>query len=171
MNIFYQQPQRQTLRDTVISKNNQGFTIVELLIVIVVIAILAAISIVSYTGIQGKAKDATTKSDIGHIDTVVNLANIADGALPSSVDGYKSQGLNAIADKMVWAAKAKQEQYAITGMYADELSLYYWSYADRQWVGIRWRISDGGVRRDDDYTWDYRDCQEPLIGNCQRQVY
>ena len=35
----------------------QGFTIVELLIVIVVIAILAAISIVSYNGIQARARN------------------------------------------------------------------------------------------------------------------
>ena len=38
------------------SRKFQGFTIVELLIVIVVIAILAAITIVSYTGIQERAR-------------------------------------------------------------------------------------------------------------------
>ncbi len=41
-------------------KNQKGFTIVELLIVIVVIGILAAITIVAYNGIQNRAK--TTKS-------------------------------------------------------------------------------------------------------------
>jgi prepilin-type N-terminal cleavage/methylation domain-containing protein len=40
----------------------QGFTIVELLIVVVVIAILAAITIVSYTAIQGRAKAAAAQS-------------------------------------------------------------------------------------------------------------
>lgn len=41
-----------------LKKNEFGFTIVELLIVVVVIAILAAITIVSYNGIQSRAKDS-----------------------------------------------------------------------------------------------------------------
>ncbi len=40
----------------------QGFTIVELLIVIVIIAILAAITIVAYNGIQNRAKQTSAQS-------------------------------------------------------------------------------------------------------------
>jgi len=46
------------------AKNKNGFTIVELLIVVVVIAILAAITIVSYNGIQNRARDAAVKSEV-----------------------------------------------------------------------------------------------------------
>lgn len=42
-------------------KNKNGFTIVELLIVIVVIGILAAITIVAYNGIQNRAQDTKIK--------------------------------------------------------------------------------------------------------------
>jgi prepilin-type N-terminal cleavage/methylation domain-containing protein len=53
-------------------KNNRGFTIVELLIVIVVIGILAALVIVTYNGIQQKARDTERKTDIkalqGHME-------------------------------------------------------------------------------------------------------
>jgi prepilin-type N-terminal cleavage/methylation domain-containing protein len=42
----------------------QGFTIVELLIVIVVIGVLAAITIVAYNGIQLRARIATIQSDL-----------------------------------------------------------------------------------------------------------
>ena len=46
------------------SMNQQnGFTIVELLIVIVVIAILAAVTIVAYTNISNRAESATAKAN------------------------------------------------------------------------------------------------------------
>jgi len=44
------------------AKYKQGFTIVELLIVVVVIAILAAITIVSYNGVQNRAKTSAAQS-------------------------------------------------------------------------------------------------------------
>lgn len=43
--------------------NTNGFTIVELLIVVVVIAILAAITIVSYNGVSARAKTSKVSSD------------------------------------------------------------------------------------------------------------
>ncbi len=45
-------------------QNQQGFTIVELLIVIVVIGILAALVITTFTGIQKKGRDTERQTDI-----------------------------------------------------------------------------------------------------------
>ena len=43
-----------------------GFTIVELLIVIVVIGILAAITIVAFSGIQNRANNTTLSTDLSN---------------------------------------------------------------------------------------------------------
>lgn len=64
-------------------RKEEGFTIVELLIVIVVIAILAALVITSYLGIQSRARDSERQSDIRNIATAVQAyATINDGRYP-----------------------------------------------------------------------------------------
>lgn len=50
-----------------------GFTLVELLIVVVVIAILAAISIVAYSGMQMRARDTIRASDMAQIEKSLRL--------------------------------------------------------------------------------------------------
>ena len=65
----------------------QGFTIVELLVVIVVIGILAAITIVSYTGITGRATQASLQSDLANASQQLKLYQIDHSAYPTSLDG------------------------------------------------------------------------------------
>lgn len=73
------------------SKNNKGFTIVELLIVIVVIAILAAISVVAYNGIQTRARDTQRANDISvllkGLENYRSINSVYPTATPTSGDG------------------------------------------------------------------------------------
>jgi prepilin-type N-terminal cleavage/methylation domain-containing protein len=55
---------------------NNGFTIVELLVVIVVIGILAAITVVSYNGIQGRAQVTKMNSDLKMLSDAIMSARI-----------------------------------------------------------------------------------------------
>lgn len=67
------------------TKLKQGFTIVELLVVIVVIGILAAITIVSYTGVSARANAAANKAN-------------ANGVLKAALDVYTESTSNLFPD-------------------------------------------------------------------------
>lgn len=76
-------------------KSVNGFTIVELLIVIVVIAILATISIVAYGGIQNRANDTAVQSDLKNAGQKIMAFQATEGVLPSTSADYTTLGLNA----------------------------------------------------------------------------
>jgi len=63
------------------TKNQHGFTIVELLIVIVVIAILAAITIVAYNGIQDRARVSTAVSALNQASKKIGLWRVDNPTL------------------------------------------------------------------------------------------
>ena len=68
------------------AKNKQGFTIVELLIVVVVIAILAAITIVAYNGIQNRARESVIKNEVSlGLKQIKMFATTNNDAFPSSI--------------------------------------------------------------------------------------
>lgn len=67
-----------------------GFTIVELLIVIVVIAILAAITIVAFNGIQAKAHDAAVRSDLSALAKKLQIYKIDNGNYPYGSDPFNT---------------------------------------------------------------------------------
>ena len=68
-------------------RQQSGFTIVELLIVIVVIGILAAITIVAYNGIQAKARDSGRIAKIKSIAKAIEMYNTDNGRYPPILDG------------------------------------------------------------------------------------
>lgn len=63
---------------------SQGFTLVELLIVIVVIAILAAITIVSYGNVTKKANDTAAAQNAGSVRSAAETYNVD----PATTAGY-----------------------------------------------------------------------------------
>jgi type II secretion system protein G len=65
--------------------NKEGFTIVELLVVIVIIGILAAITIVSFVNVQDKARFANMQSDIKSITKILELYKTDNGNYPNTL--------------------------------------------------------------------------------------
>ena len=76
-----------------------GFTIVELLVVIVVIGILAAISVVSYVGISQKVTAASLQSDLFNASKQLKIDQVINSKYPDSVAAANNgKGLLASRD-------------------------------------------------------------------------
>jgi prepilin-type N-terminal cleavage/methylation domain-containing protein len=114
-----------------LKKRSQGFTIVELLIVIVVIGILALLVITTYSGIQAKARNSKRSSDMKSLQTQLEAFFSQNGYYPSLTDmngaawlgtNMKSLDQNALIDPsnptqsktLVASPAAKSYAYAVT---------------------------------------------------------
>ena len=112
-----------------LKRKQNGFTIVELLIVIVVIGILAALVITTFTGIQQKARNTKRETDIkaiyGQVEAYYaqngkypTLANINDATWRSTnMKGLEAQALQdpkASAPTLASAPAANVYSYAVT---------------------------------------------------------
>jgi len=90
-------------------RKEQGFTLVELLIVIVVIAILAAITIVAYGNVTAKAHDSGYQSDASNIVSYIEAYNADMGSYPTGA----TSGDVSPADTQGATAKLPSSLYII----------------------------------------------------------
>lgn len=92
------------------NKKPQGFTLVELLVVIVIIGILAMGSVAQFTGIQQKARDATRVKDITALRTAIEQAYGDESAYPAPTNAALNVLLtNGYIDKLPQDPKSAQK--------------------------------------------------------------
>lgn len=91
-------------------KNQQGFTLIELIVVIVILGILAATAMPKFLDIQGDARRAAMTGAAGAISSAANLAHASQmvaglgagsavalgGASITMVNGYPDTGVGGI---------------------------------------------------------------------------
>ncbi|MCA9336584.1 prepilin-type N-terminal cleavage/methylation domain-containing protein [Candidatus Saccharibacteria bacterium] len=83
----------------------QGFTIVELLIVVVIIAILAAITIIAYTGLQARANNSAADTLVNNVAKKMHAYYTLAGAYPSNTAaGELVNSLNTYSESRVGTA-------------------------------------------------------------------
>ncbi len=70
----------------------EGFTIIELLVVIVIIGILAAIALPKYGGVRNDANKAVSKSNLKSLQTAIERYQLDNGSYPSDLSTLISEG-------------------------------------------------------------------------------
>lgn len=77
-----------------LKKAQQGFTIIELLIVIAIIAILSALVLNNFQGAQAKARDVQRVSDINNIHSKLEELYNETGGYPSTFSAATFPGID-----------------------------------------------------------------------------
>ena len=72
---------------------SDGFTLVELLIVIVIIGVLAGISVAAYSGVQKSARDSTVQSDLSNAMKQLAMYEVENGAVPITSADIRSMSI------------------------------------------------------------------------------
>lgn len=126
-----------------VGKQQQGFTIVELLIVVVVIAILAAITIVSYNGITSQANDTAVQSDLRNVGMAAMQIQAESGEFPiPASNNVAPPGMeNTKVNKNAYDSSANNFYYCVTTE-KDRFTLSARAKSGKTWV----YYSTGGIR-------------------------
>ncbi|HEX2785759.1 MAG TPA: prepilin-type N-terminal cleavage/methylation domain-containing protein [Ilumatobacteraceae bacterium] len=84
------------------TKQNKGFTLVELLIVIVILGILATVTVFAVTGITNKGKTSACQSDAKSVQTAEEAFSANTGVYTASQQALVDAGLlHAASTKVV----------------------------------------------------------------------
>ncbi len=116
----------------IIGSARHGFTLMEILIAIAIIAVLTAIGIVSYASINRNARNAKRKSDVGQIQSALELYRSDFGYYPAvNVSGMEAaEALEDNADFLTYlsAVPVDPKQVSYTYQALNENDGQYYGY-------------------------------------------
>ncbi|WP_258723191.1 type IV pilin protein [Cellulomonas sp. NS3] len=76
-------------------RHDDGFSLVELLVVIIILGILAAIAVPALVNQRNKAYDASLRSDLRTVATAMEIARTADGELAVTHTDVAREGVTS----------------------------------------------------------------------------
>ncbi len=77
-------------------KQQEGFTLVELMIVVVILGILAGVGIQQYTAVQERARKNTHNANVRIIESAMRMYEMVKGEAPDELEDLVSDYLEAV---------------------------------------------------------------------------
>ena len=86
-------------------KNNKGFTLVELMVVVAILGVLVAIAIPVYSNVTASAKTAADKANVRTINGAIEVYRAANGSI-TALEGSVNSSHHLVADGYLKEAPA-----------------------------------------------------------------
>ena len=106
------------------SRKNEGFTLVELLVVLVILMVIGTIAVQNFSGEEDKAKVKATKASFTQIETALERYKLDVGNYPSEDDGLIALMQAPEGDEGNWAGKYLSKQKSILDAWGND---YFYS--------------------------------------------
>lgn len=146
-----------------LKKQQIGFTIVELLIVIVVIAILAAISTVAYAGIQNRTHDTAVMSDLSALKKKIDLYMVDNVTRPHTPQIRDDIRINAARESyMVMPVTAHNLIYCLDTASTNTYAVVGYSKSGKKFKATH---AQGVTEYTSDWTNQNVACEDALAGH------
>lgn len=113
-------------RIKLIFNNNEGFTLIEVMIVIVIIAILGAFAVNTFKGVIPNANLTAAKTDIKNFSMVLEQYNLQNGNYPTSEEGLQKLVTDGMLKSKLIDPWKNPYQYRYPGKFGDTPEI--WSY-------------------------------------------
>lgn len=120
-----------------------GFTLIEILLVIILIGILAGITLPSFTNQTSKGKEAAAKAEInGTFNLALSLYELHIGSFPSTEEGLKAlvEKPTGLSDKVKWEGPYIKEKEVPLDPFGNE---YFYECPPKH--GIDYDLSSSGA--------------------------